>query len=136
MLQIRTTATKLGPYATVETLADRYRVNGRAEIPFVALDSPGVVEPYDGFQPPAPPVVPPLEVTMRQGRLALLAAGKLALVEQAIAALPSPAKEAAQIEWEYSSSILRYGPLVQSLAPAIGLSDADVDALFIAANAL
>jgi hypothetical protein len=73
---------------------------------------------------------------MRQARLALLQAGKLAAVDAAIAALPSPAKEAAQIEWEYATEVKRDSQLVTQLAPSLGLDDAALDALFIAAAAL
>lgn len=91
----------------------------------------------DWSPPPAPPPPgPPSVVTMRQARLALLQAGKLAGVAQAIAALPSPAKESAQIEWEYSTEVRRDWPVVQALAPALGMSDADLDALFIQASTL
>ena len=87
--------------------------------------------------PPAPPPPgPPTVVAMRQARLALLQAGKLAAVAPAIAALPSPQKEAAQIEWEYSTDVQRDWPLVKALAPALGLTEADLDALFTAAAAL
>jgi hypothetical protein len=86
--------------------------------------------------PPAPPPVVPSIVSMRQGRLALLQAGKLADVDAAIAALPSPAKEAAQIEWEYATEVKRDSQLVTQLAPSLGLDDAALDALFIAAAAL
>jgi hypothetical protein len=87
---------------------------------------------------PVPPelvVIPPM-VSMRQARLALLQAGRLADVDAAIAALPSPAKEAAQIEWEYAIEVKRDSQLVTQLAPALGLDDAALDALFIAAAAL
>jgi hypothetical protein len=86
--------------------------------------------------PPAPPPVVPSIVSMRQGRLALLQAGKLDDVDAAIAALPSPAKEAAQIEWEYAIEVKRDSQLVAQLAPSLGLDDAALDALFIAAAAL
>lgn len=88
------------------------------------------------FLASVPGVSVPSSVTMRQGRLALLAAGKLGLIAPAIAALTSPQKEAAEIEWEYSSAIQRHGALVTSLAAAIGLSGAELDALFIAAAGL
>jgi len=78
----------------------------------------------------------PQTVTMRQARLALLAAGKLSAVDAAIASLPSPQKEAAQIEWEFSSVVDRNRPLVQTLGPALGLSEAELDALFIQAAQL
>lgn len=71
------------------------------------------------------------EVTMRQARLALLAAGKLADVNTAIDAMPEPDRTAARIEWEYSGSVRRHQPFVLQLAPAIGLDSAGLDALFI-----
>lgn len=86
--------------------------------------------------PPPEPVAVPQIVTMRQARLALLGAGKLAAVNDAINALPSPAKESAQIEWEFSNEVNRQNGLVSQLAPLLGMTDADLDALFIAAAAL
>lgn len=78
----------------------------------------------------------PRSVTMRQARLALLGAGKLAAVESAIAALSEPAKTAALIEWEYSNEVHRHNGFVSQLAPLLGMSEAELDALFIAAKAL
>lgn len=78
----------------------------------------------------------PAQVTMRQARLALLGAGLLASVDAAINALPSPAKEAARIEWDYSSAVERNRGLVLQLGGALGLSSAQLDALFIAAEKL
>ena len=69
-------------------------------------------------------------VTPRQARLALLEAGKLADVDAALATLPSPQKEAAQIEWEYATEVQRGSALIASLGPALGLDDDAVDALF------
>lgn len=78
----------------------------------------------------------PTEVTMRQARLALLGANLLSRVDTVINAMSSPQKEAARIEWEYSNALLRTNPLVLALAPALGLTDAQLDALFVAAAAL
>jgi hypothetical protein len=91
-----------------------------------------------GWTPPSPPAPPavPGSVTMRQARLALLGIGKLATVTTAINSLPSPHKEAAQIEWEYSGTVERHRPFVAMLAPALGLDDAALDALFTAAAKL
>lgn len=86
--------------------------------------------------PPPEPVAVPQIVTMRQARLALLGAGKLAAVNAAINALPSPTKEAAMIEWEYSQEVQRHNGFVSLLAPVLGMTDADLDALFIAGAAL
>lgn len=82
-----------------------------------------------------PPVVPQV-VTMRQARLALLGAGLLDTVTTQIAALPSPQKEAATIEWEYSQEVHRSKELVCVLAPMLGLTDAQIDQLFITAATL
>jgi hypothetical protein len=86
--------------------------------------------------PPPEPAAVPRIVTMRQARLALLGAGKLAAVNDAINALPSPTKEAAQIEWEYSQEVNRQNGLVSQLAPLLGMTEADLDALFVAGAAL
>lgn len=75
-----------------------------------------------------PPV--PQEVTMRQARLALFGAGKLAAVDAAIDGLQEPQRSAARIEWDYSSAVKRHQPLVLNLAPALGLTSAQLDDLF------
>ena len=78
----------------------------------------------------------PAVVTMRQARLALLGAGLLAGVKAAINALPSKQKEAAKIEWEYATDVQRSSGLVLMMGAALGLDDAALDALFVAAAAL
>ena len=78
----------------------------------------------------------PTSVTMRQARLALLAAGKLAAVQSAIDALSEPTKTAAQIEWEYSNEVQRHNGLVAALGPALSLTSDQIDALFIGAAKL
>lgn len=91
----------------------------------------------DSFTPPPPGPVPiPQSVTMRQARLALLGAGLLAQVDTAIDALPEPDRTAARIEWEYSQEVRRDKPFVQMLAPALGLDDEALDALFVHAATL
>ena len=93
---------------------------------------------WDGAQWVVSAIVPtvPAEVTMRQARLALLGAGKLAAVDAAIASMPEPQKSAARIEWEYSGAVQRHNGFVAALGPALGLSEAQIDALFIAASKL
>ncbi|MEQ8257557.1 MAG: hypothetical protein RH980_16045 [Roseovarius confluentis] len=83
--------------------------------------------------PPSPPTAVPFDVTMRQARLALSRAGKLADAEAAIAGMAGAAGEEARIEWEYASTLRRDHPLIQALGPAIGLDAGDLDALFISA---
>ena len=85
---------------------------------------------------PLPAPLVPQVVTMRQARLALLGAGKLAAVEAAINGLPEPSKSAARIEWDYSNEVQRHNGLVPMLGPALGLTTAQIDQLFIAAGGL
>lgn len=78
----------------------------------------------------------PKEVTMRQARLALLGAGVLAGVDAAIDAMPEPTRSAARIEWEYSGAVQRHNGFVAALGPALGMTGAQIDALFVAAAKL
>jgi len=81
-------------------------------------------------------VLVPSQVTMRQARLALLNIGRLGDVDSAIAALPSPQKEIAEIEWEFSSVVFRDRPMINLIAQVLGISDEELDQLFITANTL
>ena len=81
--------------------------------------------------------LPPINsVTMRQARLALLGAGKLSAVEAAINSLPEQQRTEAQIEWDYSSEVHRDKAFVRTLGAMLGLDDAAMDDLFVAAAAL
>ena len=76
-----------------------------------------------------PVVAVPQTVTMRQARLALLAAGLLDTVDAAVASRGAAAK----IEWEYATDVDRDWPLVVQLGTVLSL---DIDALFLAAAEL
>lgn len=76
------------------------------------------------------------KVTMRQARLALLEIGKLFDVIDIINRLPEPPRTAATIEWDYASEVERRSPLIDMLAPQLGLTDQDVDELFNRASVL
>ena len=83
--------------------------------------------------PPAAPT-PPSSVSMRQGRLALLQSNMLHLVDAAIAGIDDPVqKAAAEIEWEYATSIDRNSQFVQSLAAELNLTEQQLDDLFLLA---
>ena len=78
----------------------------------------------------------PAEVTMRQAQRALLDAGLLDAVEAAINALPEPPRRAAKIDWEKSNTMQRDSQFLQLLAPALGMTSTQLDALFVAASKL
>ena len=74
----------------------------------------------------------PTSLTMRQARLALLAAGYLDAVQAGVSAMP----RASQIAWEFAATVDRTDPLTATLAAALGLDAAALDALFTAGAAL
>ncbi|MBS7810543.1 hypothetical protein [Roseococcus pinisoli] len=84
---------------------------------------------------PEPDPFPPL--TARQLRLWLLARGiTRAMVEAALANLPEPDREVAEIEWEYSTQYLRSHRLIDLFGALFDLSPADIDAGWPEAAAL
>lgn len=89
-----------------------------------------------GEPDPLPAPIVPNAVSPRQARLALLSIGKLSDVEQALASIPGPQGEAARIDWEYATEVQRNSPLIDALAPALGLSSEQIDDLFRMAEGL
>ncbi|MNU33581.1 hypothetical protein D3C71_221440 [compost metagenome] len=83
----------------------------------------------------APPAVVPHSVTKRQGRLALLDAGKYQAVIDAIEVLAGPARDRARIEWD-AATYERNSAFVASMGASVGLNSAAIDALFIQAAQL
>ena len=74
-------------------------------------------------------------LSARQFRLGLVSAGASPeAVATTIAAIPvGPERDEAQIEWEYAETFQRGHPLVATVAVGLGLSDLQVDALWLAA---
>ena len=85
---------------------------------------------------PAPVIIPSV-VTMRQARLALLQEGLLSDVTSAISAITDEtSRQAAQIEWEYATIVDRNSTFTQQLVTALGLTNEQVDSLFLQASTL
>lgn len=74
----------------------------------------------------------PQSVSMRQAELALLEAGLLDDIELLIPSLP----RADQISWKRASTVERSNPLVAYVQQAKGLTDLQIDDLFIRAATL
>lgn len=106
-------------------------VSAVAGFGFTAADFPGARPPelpmYEVAVVPVPAVI-----TMRQARLVLLSAGLLDAVNAGINAMP----QAVQIEWEFAATVDRASPLVATLAAALQLDAAGLDALFAAGGVL
>jgi hypothetical protein len=79
----------------------------------------------------------PAEVTMRQARLALFAQGIMSQVDAALVAIPDETERTkAQIEWEYATVVERNAQLTLALGAAMGLTEDQLDQLFIFAGTL
>lgn len=74
----------------------------------------------------------PQQVTMRQARLELLKRELLDDVE----ALIESAGRAAQIEWEYGATVNRNHPIISIVQQQKGMTDSQIDELFISASSL
>lgn len=84
---------------------------------------------------PPPPV--PHVVTRRQGRQALILAGKFAAVQAAIDAIEDETERLlAQSWWDDSAEYERTNPFLQLLAQAIRLDDGALDTLFVTGGGL
>ena len=75
----------------------------------------------------------PKVITMRQARLALLQSGILATIENAI---QSGTDEAMKIEWEYATEVRRDWASLIALTTSLGMTDAQLDDLFLLASTL
>lgn len=88
-------------------------------------------------QPPATVNGVPQSVPRKQARQALVHVGVYEQAVAAIAAIPDPQQRMlAQIEWEDSPVYERQSPLVQQVGAALGLSDEQIDNLFVTASTL
>lgn len=81
---------------------------------------------------PSVPTVP-LFVTSFQAKAALLNAGKYAAVTAYMTSTASPLD---QLAWQEQVTFQRNDSIIANLAPVLGFSSADLDALFIAAAAI
>lgn len=115
-----------GVYPVAETEKPQAPVGFRTVLDTPVFDDVQWVQAWK-FEPA--PV--PSKVSMRQARLALLGADILDDVEAAFESLEDPLeRKAAKIEWEYATEVQRTSPLIESLGPLLGLTEAQIDGLF------
>lgn len=94
---------------------------------------------YDGenFQPPVelpPQIVIPASVTAAQGGIALIQAGKMDAVEEVVHDPETPAE--IRWAWRRAQTWERNSPALAFLAQKAGITDQEMDDLFLAAVAL
>jgi hypothetical protein len=90
----------------------------------------------DGTElPPLPPRIP-REIANWRARAVLELSGLLPTVDAAINGMTGPESIVVRHAWNSAAPLARRGPTVAALAPALGLSDEQVDAMFIQAESL
>ena len=72
-------------------------------------------------------------ITMRQARLALLGEGLLTTVDEAIA---NSTDEVLKVEWEYATEVRRDWSNLIAMATSLGMTEEQLDDLFIKASKL
>jgi len=126
--------------ATVEETGEMFVVNRLTTTEPYATWYTELIELKHGEIGPIPVITPvvrvPTRVSMGQARIVLLREGLLDQVQSIISSMPSPAKEEAEINWEYSTTVERDNTLVKALSAALGLSTEQLDDLFILAATL
>ncbi|QPI62448.1 hypothetical protein [Vreelandella venusta] len=79
----------------------------------------------------------PATITARQARLVLAKNGLLSEVERAIGDIvDAEDRQIAGIEWEYAAFLEREAPWLTHMAEQLGMSDSDVDTMFIQGSTL
>jgi len=98
----------------------------------------GWVEAVGEYATIPTPVIVPQSVSMAQARKALLSAGiTAAMVETAITGITDAAERGmAEIDWEFATTVSRSSSLVAMLGAELGLTDSEIDTLFIEAGKL
>lgn len=98
-----------------------------------------ILLPYSAPVPipmPEPVPVVPEQITPRQGYIILSRYGLLAPVKAYFAALEGQEGEEAQIELEFAQEWKRTWPTLINAAQSFGLTDAQIDQMFIEASTL
>lgn len=106
-----------------------FTIDGKTLVP---ADGAAIGDTWDGsmfIKPPAPPEVFP-DLTMRQFRLALIAAGLDEAVEAALVAMPGTAGKMARAEYEYASTVVRDNSLVSGLSGSLGLTEEQINTMW------
>jgi hypothetical protein len=107
---------------------------------WIISEDAAIGDAWDGeafIKPPAPPQPIPASVTRRQAREALLDIGLLDDVEMVIGSIEDATeRKRAEIYWLDSATFERAHPMLVQIASAVGLTDAEIDDLFVAAATL
>ena len=106
-----------------DTLADRQKFGAQNLVELTEAEVAALTAPQ--------PAAVPQSVTRFQALAALHVAGHLPAVQAIMAAPETPVL--AKLAWDNALSFERNSPLLTSLAPTLGMTPQDLDALFTAA---
>lgn len=90
----------------------------------------------DGGDLPALPPRVPREIPNWRCKAVLSQMGLLERVESIMSALPEPDRTIAQLAWHGDGRVARRGKTVLGLAAVLGLTDAQVDEMFVSAEGI
>ena len=90
----------------------------------------------DGAELPELPPRIPREIANWRAKAILGTMGLTDAVESVISALPEPQRTIVRAAWQGDAKLARRGATVAALAPALGLTSAQIDSLFIEAEKL
>ncbi|MRW85417.1 hypothetical protein GJ698_15130 [Pseudoduganella sp. FT26W] len=132
MMTLKTPADTFGPFVTAHQEGASWICDGVVYPASVVGDA--VLVPGAPEAPPtlAPPV--PRQCSMYAARTVLYTAGLLELVEGIIANMPGEAGDLARIKWATALTVRRDDDLVTQVIPALGKTEAEIDAMFVAAD--
>ena len=140
-------------YAQLAGIPQRLPIYGPDDWPFVLADIPdqhaervlqilgsdpaSVLQALcDGRDIPAPPPRVPREIANWRAKAVLSGLGLLDSASAALDALPEPARTVARLAWTGDAKLSRSSPAVAFIAASIGLSESQLDRLFIDGEAL
>ena len=119
--------------AVVEAILGQVTVALTAQVCTLEVERQALLSRIDELEAYVPAPVTGDSVPMRSARLALIAAGLFHAVDGAIQAMTGPEGDIARTEWEYSRTLRRDHPLLAQLGPVIGITEEQIDELFIIA---
>lgn len=148
-----TDATTRAIHAMIAPLHRALRIYGPADFASVAADTPDQHlervrqilgdDPQaalqllaDGSEMPPLPARVPREIANWRAKAVLESMGLTSGVEAFLAALPEPQRTVAALAWNGDAKMVRESPMVNALANALELTPEQVDAMFIAAEAI
>lgn len=132
MMILKTPTGNFGPFITAFKDGEAWNCDGvlyPESVVGLARAVPGAPEAAPALPPTAPD-----RVSMFAARTVLYAEGLLSMVEEIIVAMPDEAGDLARIKWSTALTVRRDDVLVTQVLPLLGKSEAQIDAMFVAAD--